>query len=163
MKIGVFSDTHDNLKNLSKAVDIFLKSEVQALIHAGDFCSPFVFNMMEKIKPVCPKMYAVFGNNDGDKLLLTQKAGSFCIIKDIIHEIEIAGKRIVVMHYPELAEPFFACGSYDLVVCGHSHQQILKGEKKLLLNPGSCGGYQTEWATITVVDLKTMQVEIISL
>ena len=41
MKIGVLSDTHDNLTNIRKAVEIFSKNGVEALIHGGDFCSPF--------------------------------------------------------------------------------------------------------------------------
>jgi putative phosphoesterase len=163
MTVGIFSDTHDNLKNITRAVDIFRERKVEALIHAGDFCSPFVFNVIEKIRPVCSKMYAVFGNNDGDKLLLTQKAGSFCIVKDILHEVELEGRNIAIMHYPALAERFFREGSFDLVIYGHNHQPLLQGTDRLLLNPGTCSGYLAERATISVIDLGSMKAEIIPL
>jgi putative phosphoesterase len=163
MKIGIFSDTHDHLTNIAKAVEIFRERKVEALIHAGDFCSPFVFNVIEKIKPVCPKMYAVFGNNDGDKLLLTQKAGSFCIIKDILHEVELGGRKIAVMHYPELAERFYREGSFDLVIYGHNHRHLVQGKDRLLLNPGACSGYLADKATIAVLGLGAMEAEIIPL
>jgi putative phosphoesterase len=163
MKIGVFSDTHDNLVNIARAVDIFKERRVEALIHAGDFCSPFVFNEIEKIKPVCSKMYAVFGNNDGDKLLLTQKAGSFCVIKDILHELELGGRKIAVMHYPELAERFFKDESFDLVIYGHNHKCRVRGNDRLLLNPGTCSGYLADKATVAVLDLGSLRAEIIPL
>jgi uncharacterized protein len=163
MKIGIFSDTHDNLKNITRAIDIFRERKVEALLHAGDFCSPFVFNIIEKIRPVCEKMYAVFGNNDGDKLLLTQKAGGLCVFKDILHEVELGGRKIAVMHYPELAERFYREGSFDLVLYGHNHQALLQGTDRLLLNPGTCSGYLAERATIAVAELDTLQAEIITL
>jgi predicted phosphodiesterase len=40
MLIGVFSDVHDHLDNLRKALEIFKEREVQGLIFCGDFCSP---------------------------------------------------------------------------------------------------------------------------
>jgi putative phosphoesterase len=163
MKIGILSDTHDNLPNISKAVAIFKERQVEALIHAGDFCSPFVFRIFNEIKPGCKKMYAVFGNNDGDKLLLTQKAGDLCVIKDIVHEFSLAGKKIAVMHYRELAERFYGEGSFDLVIFGHTHEQVLEGDKRLLINPGACSGYTAKRATVAVVDLDTMRTEFITL
>ncbi|MBN1798444.1 MAG: metallophosphoesterase [Spirochaetales bacterium] len=163
MKIGILSDTHDRLENISKAIAVFQEQQVEALIHAGDFCSPFVFRIFEKIKPWCSKMYAVFGNNDGDKLLLTQKAGSLCIFKEIVHEVALGGRKIAVMHYQELAERFYREGSFDLVVFGHTHKHLLEGDEKLLFNPGSCSGYLADRATVAVADLTSMRIELISL
>ena len=49
MKIGVLSDSHDNLPNIRKAVEVFSKNGVEALIHGGDFCSPFT---LAEFKPL---------------------------------------------------------------------------------------------------------------
>ncbi len=40
MKIGIISDTHDDIDNTNKAIDIFQKNDVKAVIHAGDIISP---------------------------------------------------------------------------------------------------------------------------
>ena len=36
MKIGILSDTHDDIDNVNKAIDIFQENDVKAVIHAGD-------------------------------------------------------------------------------------------------------------------------------
>jgi predicted phosphodiesterase len=54
-------------------------------------------------------------------------------------------------------------GDFDLVIYGHSHQVRVEGGDRVLLNPGSCAGYLTEKATIAVVDLVSLEVELIDL
>ncbi len=36
MRIGVVSDTHNNLKNVAKIVDLFNASRVERVVHTGD-------------------------------------------------------------------------------------------------------------------------------
>jgi len=36
MLIGIISDTHDNARNLLKAVELFNEKEVGLVIHCGD-------------------------------------------------------------------------------------------------------------------------------
>ena len=49
MKIGVISDTHDHLENISKAVTVFNNKNVDVLIHCGDYVSPFTFNVFDNL------------------------------------------------------------------------------------------------------------------
>jgi len=42
MKIGVISDTHDNLPLIEKAVKIFNEKGVKLVLHAGDYVALFV-------------------------------------------------------------------------------------------------------------------------
>jgi len=35
MKIGIISDTHDNLPQIKKAVEIFNREKVELVLHAG--------------------------------------------------------------------------------------------------------------------------------
>jgi len=67
MKIGIISDTHDNLLQIKKAVDIFNQEKVDLVLHAGDFVSPFT---ALEFKNLNCSLKGVFGNNDGDKILL---------------------------------------------------------------------------------------------
>jgi len=168
MKIGIISDTHDHLENIKKAVDRFNKSGIDILIHAGDFCSPFVFRELNKLQPQCSRAYAVFGNNDGDKVLLTQNAGKFCSIQQGILKIQLEGRKIAVMHYPDIADELFRSGEFDIVIYGHTHRKRLdfsRGEasKRIILNPGSCAGYLTDSPTAAILDLEKMSADIISL
>lgn len=163
MKLGVLSDSHDNLPMIRKAVEVFSKSGVEALIHAGDFCSPFTLPEFKPLADMGMKMHAVFGNNDGDRPLLVRRAGDFCSFVDGARSIELGGRRIVVMHYPDLSQDLFRLGTYDLVIYGHDHKVRVEGSDKKLLNPGACSGYLADAATVALVDTATMAVEIVRL
>ncbi len=40
MKIGIISDTHDDIENVQEAIQIFNKNKVDYVIHAGDYVFP---------------------------------------------------------------------------------------------------------------------------
>jgi uncharacterized protein len=42
LKIGIISDTHDDIENVQEAINIFNKNEVNLVIHTGDYISPGV-------------------------------------------------------------------------------------------------------------------------
>ncbi len=67
MLIGVMSDTHDHMDNLKKAVHIFNDRGVKAVLHAGDFTSPFTFRVLKNLEA---EFTGIFGNNDGDIYML---------------------------------------------------------------------------------------------
>jgi hypothetical protein len=163
MRIGVLSDTHDNLANIRKAVEVFSKNGVEAVLHGGDFCSPFTLAVFKPLAEAGVKMYAVFGNNDGDKVLLTRRGEGTWTFADGARVLELAGKRIVLMHYPDLAEDLFRLGTYDLVVHGHDHRARVEGGARKLLNPGTCSGYLAERATVALVDTADMSAELAGL
>jgi putative phosphoesterase len=163
MLIGVLSDSHDHLGNLAKAVRVFSERKIGALLHAGDLCSPFVFRHLRELTPFAPRMYAVFGNNDGDRVLLTNKGAGFCVFRDGVHTLELEGRRIVMMHYPDVAESLHRSGDFDLVIYGHNHQARVEGTGRVLLNPGTCSGYLAERASVATVNLETLEVELIPL
>lgn len=163
MRIGVLSDTHDNLANIRKAVEIFSKNGVEAVLHGGDFCSPFTLALFRPLAEAGVAMEAVFGNNDGDKVLLTRRGEGTWTFGEGARVLELAGKRIVLMHYPDLAEDLFRLGSFDLVIHGHNHKARVEGGARKLLNPGTCSGYLAERATVALVDTADMSVELADL
>ena len=161
MRIGILSDTHDHLPNIAKAVEAFLSHGVEALIHAGDFCSPFTVPVFKPLADRGLRMYAVFGNNDGDRPLLVQRGGDFCSFADGSRVVTLDGRTFAVMHYPDLADDLYRSQAYDVVIYGHNHKLRVEGEGRKLLNPGTCAGYLAEAATVAVLDTKGMGVEII--
>jgi uncharacterized protein len=40
MKIGLISDTHDNIQNIQNAISLFNDKHVSFVIHGGDIVSP---------------------------------------------------------------------------------------------------------------------------
>ena len=41
MKIGILSDTHDDIDNVKEAIYRFKEQKVELIVHAGDFCIPW--------------------------------------------------------------------------------------------------------------------------
>jgi hypothetical protein len=72
MKVGVISDSHDNLPNLRYALRALVEQGVGVLFHCGDLISPFVTRELGSFPGA---VHVVFGNNDGDRFL-TLKLGS---------------------------------------------------------------------------------------
>ncbi len=163
MKIGVISDSHDNLPNIRKAVQVFSTNGVEALIHGGDFCSPFTIPEFKPLSDKGVKMHAVFGNNDGDRILLARRGDGFCTFADGSLTVTLDGKKILVLHYPDLGEDLYRLGAYDLVIYGHNHQVRVEGGQKKLLNPGTSSGYLADRATVAIVETRGMEVEIVTL
>ena len=157
MKIGVFSDTHDNVPMIKKAVELFNSEGVTLVIHAGDFIAPFAVEAMRGLK--C-RVVGVFGNNDGERIGVAKRFEAVGEIHPNLANVEVGGRKIAVVHYPELAEPIAKSGDYDIVIYGHTHQVDARREKSLILNPGETGGWLTGKCTVALVDVETLEVEI---
>lgn len=159
MILGIIADTHDNMPTLRRAVELFNDRKVQHVIHAGDFVSPFTFRVLKGLQS---EFTGVFGNNDGDRLLLQKLSGGK--IYNQPHLLELAGRRIAVMHEHHIIDALAQSGCYDLVIYGHTHiPEIRKIRDTLIINPGEASGWLYEKATVAVADLDKMSAEIIGL
>ena len=49
MKIGIISDSHDDVVNVNRAIDIFEQNEIKAVIHAGDIISPPIVTEFKRL------------------------------------------------------------------------------------------------------------------
>ena len=161
MKIGVISDTHDNLPKIEKAVNLFNRKEVKLVLHAGDFISPFTANELEKLN--C-RLVGVFGNNDGEKFLLRARIERIGEIAEDVKTLELNGRKIIITHKDLLVEPLARSGMYDLVVYGHTHKpDIRKVDGTLVVNPGEAGGGLYGRSTVAIVDLEKMEAELVEI
>lgn len=157
MKLGVMSDSHDNIPNVQRAVEIFNDIGVDLVVHAGDFIAPFAIDPLADLN--CP-VVGVFGNNDGERVVLAKKFEAIGEVHPNLASTSLGDMSIAVMHYPELAIPIAKSGEYDIVVYGHTHKIEIIKEKSLLINPGETGGWTTGKATVAVVDLETQDAKI---
>jgi len=145
MKIAVMSDSHDHIWNLRKALVVIKAEGCEKIIHCGDFVAPFMF---KELKQAGIAVLCVFGNNDGDKALLTRfamESRGLITLYPIIGELTADGCRIAFTHEWPVAEGLAATGKYNLVCFGHSHQYALKHiGKTMALNPGEIMGKDGE-------------------
>lgn len=157
MKLGILSDTHDNLDRLRNAIDLFREQEVEALLHAGDFVAPFVVPVLAELgKPV----YGVFGNNDGERLGLMAAFRQLGPLNQPPMPLILDKVCILLMHEPVLLEPLARSGEFDLIVYGHLHKPEVRREgKTLILNPGECSGWGTGRGQVVTLDLRSSPLE----
>jgi len=163
MIITVMSDSHDNIWNLRKALEIIKGENAELIIHCGDFVAPFMFKELETAKvPV----HGVFGNNDGDQYLLTQL--SLTELKNItlhgpIGQFDLNEFIIKFTHYQEIADGLAALGDCKLVCYGHSHTYMKKQiNDTILLNPGEIMGMEGS-PGFCFVDTRNWEVERVEL
>jgi len=160
MRIGIISDTHDNIWRLDEALPHLLDAEV--VLHCGDLISPFMVHRLGKGLGTRP-VHLVWGNNDGDQRAVTKAADSYSHIH--IHgeyvELTLGSLRIAMNHYPDLGRALARSGQYDLVCYGHDHtaHQEMVGNT-LLLNPGEVMGMNGR-ATLALYDTDTRQADLI--
>ena len=159
MLIGIIADTHDNLIYTRKAIELFNKRKVEHVIHAGDYTSPFTLKLFKELN--C-KYDGVFGNNDGDKLLLLEKSESNIHNQPYIFTLN--NKKIIVMHEHHVIDALADSGHFDLVIYGHTHKpDVRKVKYTLIVNPGEAGTWLYGTSTVALTDLNKMEAEIIEL
>jgi len=164
MIVGILSDTHDCLPLIDEAVKKLNKMNVELVLHAGDYISPFVTNNFKQLKA---PMIGVFGNNDGDRVLLKKKFTEFgADIRGRFAFVVVDGLRIALLHgdETELMRSLLELESHDVLVSGHTHaaRTYRKGQT-LIINPGETSGILSGKPTIAILDTKTLDVKIIQL
>ena len=61
MQVGVVSDTHNNIKNISLLIRLFNERKVDFVIHTGDITNA---NSLDKFSKLNANLIGVYGNND---------------------------------------------------------------------------------------------------
>lgn len=159
MKIAILSDTHDHVENILKAVEKLKYYKPERWIHLGDFISPGGVKQLTGTTGI-----GVLGNNDGDIFELQEAfvkinwklAGYF-------YEEEIDGLKIACYHgtVQPITDALIKCGTYDVVLTGHTHQPVIETIGKTLhINPGTVHGIGNK-PTAAVLDTKTKEAEIV--
>ena len=154
MKIGVISDTHDNLPAIAAALRYFASVGAEILLHAGDYVAPFALKRLLQARlPV----HGVFGNNDGDRTGLTQLLPD---LADGPRRLKLDGKKVCLVHDGKrLSHEDFEAA--DIVVVGHTHEpKVESREGRLVVNPGECGGWLSGRCTVAVIHTETMAADI---
>jgi putative phosphoesterase len=159
MKIGILSDTHNNIKNLRAALALFEAEGISTLIHCGDLTGVEIARALEGFRVIC-----VLGNGDvasGEirATILSQHPENYV---GLDYNGRIKGARIAATHghMPGRVDELIHSGNYDYVFKGHSHrhQEERFGHTRLI-NPGALGGLHPEDRQVCIVDLDAAKVE----
>lgn len=156
MRIGIVSDTHNNLKNVRQIISLFNEAEVEKVIHTGDISQAKV---MQAFADLEAPLFGVYGNNDQGELASLEVAAvemGFHFIQPPL-ALEWAGRRIVVVHDPLELEPL-DLSAYDVILHGHTHRlRIEQNDKHTIFNPGECAGFMQGKNAIGVLDLVNLE------
>ena len=152
-RIGIISDTHDNLDKVRAAVALFNRLEVDRVVHCGDVVAQFVLVEMSRLEM---PLLGVFGNCDGDRTALRQRASEFGFTwGSAPQRFEQSGRRFVVTHEP-LSRPPAA----DFHLHGHTHRSGHTSGSPTVINPGEACGWLTGRASAAVLEVETGTVEV---
>ena len=161
MKVGVVSDTHNNLKNCNKIVALLNEAEVDRVIHTGDITQAKTLAIFAGLNA---PLWGVFGNNDiGERDSLTHAANQFGF--EFIEPpmtLHWLDKKLVVVHDP-LELSGVNPEDYDIILHGHTHRQTIEYDGgQLRFNPGECAGHMAGYNAIGVLNLQKLSVEILN-
>ena len=160
MRIAVMSDLHDNIPAWDMLLREINAQDIKVLINCGDTVTVSTLRRMSNT--YAGQIHTVFGNN----VDITEETKGVEAMGNVIHHghqggVELAGKRIGFVHFPQVAEAMGKTGEFDLVCHGHTH---LKRWEKIdswhILNPGTAGGV-FQYPSFAIVDLDAMTVQFI--
>jgi putative phosphoesterase len=156
MKIGVVSDTHNNIANVKKIISIFNDEFVDYVIHTGDITNK---KTLEQFSTLRARFLGVLGNNDREELGLLERSEELGF--QFVYPpstIRLENRQIAIFHEPELIENYIKKNSsVDLVLHGHTHryrEEEFNGVK--IFNPGESAGFMEGKNAVGLVDLNSL-------
>ena len=158
MRIGVVSDTHNLLPNVRRIVELFNAAGVEHVIHTRDVTQARTVHALAALRA---PLIGVYGNNDEiDDLAPAAAAHGFAFQEGAL-SLTLAGRRIVVVHDPrDLAAA--REDEHDVALHGHDHRLVVeRNAGRLRFNPGECAGHMPGYNAVGVLDLVSLEVELL--
>ncbi|HHS97887.1 MAG TPA: YfcE family phosphodiesterase [Chloroflexi bacterium] len=162
MRIGILSDTHDNLRNVQAAADILRREGIATLLHCGDVCGPAVIEALQGFD-----LYVALGNVDRMPALgLAVEALHGVGRLARWHSLVLDGSAVALLHGDEepLLHHLIRSGEFAYVIHGHTHR---RDDRRMgttrVINPGALGGTRHEPRSFCILDLKTGEARFVEL
>jgi putative phosphoesterase len=159
MRLGVLSDTHDQLERTRLAIRLLRAEGAEALVHCGDVTGPDLV-LACAVLPC----YFTFGNHDADMVprlrAAIAKAGGVCLGWGGV--VELAAKRVAVTHgHMSTDVRRLLAARPDYLLSGHSH---ITGDRRdgptRRVNPGAL--HEADRFTVALLDLAADQVRFLT-
>ena len=163
MKIGVLSDTHDNLSNTLTVLDTYRERGIVTIVHCGDLTSPEMVSHFRGFRVIFTT-----GNMDHTTGAISKRLGKMGEdnFAGLVYKGSLGGVPIAVTHshvdgkIMELVRE----NRFKWIFHGHTHEkrdEVVQGVR--IVNPGALGGLGREARTFCVVDLDAGDVEFIQI
>lgn len=158
MRLGILSDTHDQVERTRAAIGRLRDAGAEALVHCDDLACPAVVELLA----VLPSWF-VFGNHDADIAPLlartAEERGVTCLGWG--GTVEFAGKRVGVVHGHMRSDVRrVSADEPDYLLSGHSHiasDEVAGGVRRI--NPGAL--HRAEVFTVAVLDVESGALEFV--
>ncbi len=158
MRLGILSDTHDEVTRTQRAIQLLREAGAEALVHCGDLSSPPIVEACA----VLPCWF-VFGNHDSDVVpslrYAAEQFGAECLGWGGV--IELAGKRIGVVHgHMTIDLRRVLAEQPDYLLSGHSHiaEDTVIGSVRRI-NPGAL--HRADEYTVAVLELPSGELRLL--
>ena len=162
MKIGIISDTHDDLDNLEAALEVLRAEKVTKVLHCGDVCGPEVIQTLASFD-----VWIAQGNMD-------RHLGLARAVEDSLGRTRFAwfqkptlnGYPLALIHgdNEEVLGNLITSGKYPYVFHGHTHQRRDQTiGRTRIINPGALGGTRKQSYSFCILDLATGKTRFIEL
>ncbi|HMP15783.1 MAG TPA: YfcE family phosphodiesterase [Gemmatales bacterium] len=151
MLLGIISDTHDHAKRTARAVQLFSDAGVEAIVHCGDICEPYILTLLAETPT-----YFVLGNNDNEPELKTAcRKHSYLEYLGEGGIVTLGGKRLAVTHgHLGRTTRELLSQKPDYLLSGHTHvahHEMVQGVT--CINPGAL--HRVSEHTAAVLNLAT--------
>jgi len=162
MKVGIVSDTHDNVGNLAVALNALRIEDVTKIFHCGDLCGPDIIQMLADFE-----VWIAEGNMD-------RQIGLEGVSEEMLgpgrlawlHKFTLDGYPVAMLHgdNEEVLAGLIASGEYTCVFHGHTHRRCDKmiGRTRVI-NPGALGGTRYQARSFCILDLATGKARFVEL
>ena len=157
MKIGVVSDTHNNLKNIEIIINLFNDEKVPLVIHTGDISSA---KTLERFSKLNSELIGVYGNNDRNELGLKEVAQKNNFhFQEPPRKLSLIDREIAIFHEPDNIDPYLSENKLiNVVLYGHTHRYENSTKNGILyFNPGESAGMQKGSNAIGILDLINLE------
>ena len=157
MRIGVVSDTHNNLKNVRRIIELFNAAAVDRVIHTGDITQAKTIEVFSQLDA---PMSGVFGNNDQERTSLEAAIERYGFeFYEPPLQLCWDDRDIIVVHDPLEFDGHLS--NQTIALHGHTHRyRKEKIDGTLFFNPGESAGMMEGRNAIGIVDLETISAEI---
>lgn len=163
MKIGVLSDTHDNLDNVLTVLEILRQRGIETVIHCGDLTD---FTMISHFSGF--RLIYLIGNMDVAtgtirKRVEQMREDNFA---GLVYQGKLDGRMVAATHshlegkVMELVQE----KRFDWIFHGHTHEKRDETVRETrIVNPGALGGLVRGPRSFCIVDLTAGEFEFIEL
>ncbi len=162
MRIGIISDTHDDLQNLLAALDLLRAEDINTVLHCGDLCGPSVVEALSGFD-----VWIARGNMDHHPELdqtVSDILGKGRLAES--HRLTLNGRSALLIHGHREAElrRLIRAGEHAYVFHGHTHRRRNEtiGPTRVI-NPGALGGMRWQQRSFCILDVKVNAVTFIEI